>query len=157
MMNYSFRYLKSKEDREDIINEVMMNCFLALNGFRGEASLKTWVTASLGNACKNFIRRQNTLKRKHIAVHLERDIMEEVFSTQEPDALERCSAFQIGERAAEKMKKLSPKRYKILYKCGLEQKSYEQAGRELGLSKNTIRSNLSRARSKLRRLMRNHV
>ena len=157
MLHYARRFLNNPEDREDVVQKTIFECFLKLHTFRGDSSLKTWITTSVGNACKNFIKNQNALKRKHIPVHLEKDHMENLFTHPGPDALDECIENDIREKALRSLKKasrrFSSKRYDIMYKTITEQKSAKQISEEMDTNPITVKTNISRGRKALREVV----
>ncbi|MGA9290625.1 MAG: sigma-70 family RNA polymerase sigma factor [Anaerobacillus sp.] len=56
LMRLVYTYVKDWGKAEDIIQEVFLACFLKLNTFRGEASLKNWLYRIAINRCHDHIR-----------------------------------------------------------------------------------------------------
>jgi RNA polymerase sigma-70 factor (ECF subfamily) len=62
----AYRFSGYREDAEDIAQEVCLKLAQALQSFRGEASLKTWLYTLVVNACRDTQR-----KRRLHAAHVE--------------------------------------------------------------------------------------
>ena len=58
---YSLALLKtgSREDAQDIVQEAMLAAYRARDGFKGESSEKTWLTAILNNKISDYFRKKN--------------------------------------------------------------------------------------------------
>lgn len=53
------RYLKSKEDREDVLIEAFFKVFSNLDRFRGEGSFEGWIRRIVVNEALMFLRKQH--------------------------------------------------------------------------------------------------
>ena len=51
IFNYIFRMVGSSEEAEDLTQEVFVKMYLALESFRSQASLSTWLYRIAGNLC----------------------------------------------------------------------------------------------------------
>jgi RNA polymerase sigma-70 factor, ECF subfamily len=62
LLAYSF--VKEKALAEDISQEVFIKCYRSIEGFRGEASIKSWIYRITVNTSKDFLKRKsfNVLK-----------------------------------------------------------------------------------------------
>jgi RNA polymerase sigma-70 factor, ECF subfamily len=62
LLAYSF--VKEKSLAEDISQEVFIKCYRSIDGFRGEASLKSWIYRITVNTSKDMLKRKsfNVLK-----------------------------------------------------------------------------------------------
>ncbi len=50
--------LRNRQDAEDAVQETLLRAFRGLGGFRGEASVSTWLTAIADNQCASLARRR---------------------------------------------------------------------------------------------------
>ena len=50
-----YRYAGNRADAEDLAQEVFLRAYRGLSGFRGEASLSTWVYRIAVNVCLNWV------------------------------------------------------------------------------------------------------
>ena len=62
VFNLIFRMLGNNEEAEDLAQEVFVTVFKAIDGFRGESKLSTWLYRIAVNQCKN---RFKYLARRH--------------------------------------------------------------------------------------------
>jgi RNA polymerase sigma-70 factor, ECF subfamily len=63
VINTCYRFLLSKEDAEDISQEVFIEIFQSLKSFRGEAKLSTWIYRITVTKSLDEIKKRNRKKR----------------------------------------------------------------------------------------------
>jgi len=126
------RYVFSREDREDLFQEVFLNIHNALPKFRGEANVETWLYRITINAAINYVKKQN-FNRKLQQILESLRIVEEI-SPAEIDELSLPLA------------KLNPRQRMILLLAEVEEKSLEEIAETMGLPVGTVKSNLHRAK-----------
>nr|WP_321223082.1 RNA polymerase sigma factor [uncultured Psychroserpens sp.] len=56
-------FVPNREDAEDIAQEVFVEVFKSIKGFKENSSLSTWIYKIATNKCLEFIRKRNTKKR----------------------------------------------------------------------------------------------
>ena len=56
MFNVGMRFLKSKEDTEDVVQESFIKAFKSLNTFNFESSFGAWLKRIVVNNCINFLK-----------------------------------------------------------------------------------------------------
>lgn len=56
MLAVAKRYMRNTEDAEDITQQSMISAVAALDKFRGDCSLKTWLKTIVTNTTRNYIR-----------------------------------------------------------------------------------------------------
>lgn len=61
--NLALNYLGSKEDAEEITQDVFMKVFTKLDTFRQESTLKTWIYRISINLCLDFMKAKKAQKR----------------------------------------------------------------------------------------------
>jgi RNA polymerase sigma-70 factor (ECF subfamily) len=90
---YAWRALGSKEDAEDLTQEICLSLPKRLSGFRGECSPTTWLYRIVTNAAIDMMRKRSTATRKtkFSAQEIERNAIEGHEKTKQQDWL--MSAF----------------------------------------------------------------
>ena len=63
VINTCYRFLLNKEDAEDISQEVFIEVFRSINGFREDASLSTWIYRIAVSKSMDEIKKRNRKKR----------------------------------------------------------------------------------------------
>jgi RNA polymerase sigma-70 factor (ECF subfamily) len=150
------RMLNSREEAEDLAQEVFVQIFKAIDQFRGDSKLSTWIYRIAINLCKN---RSKYLQRRH--VHQQDDI--EAFGDRAPmstakgttaGSIARPDDMLVGmqvERVVQHaIAQLEPDFREALILRDVEDLSYEEIGQITGLPDGTVKSRIHRARAQLR-------
>src|ERR1700719_3933377 len=58
----AFRYARSREDAEDIVQQTFQRAFIHLQRFEGRSSLSTWLTSIVINQALMLLRRRRALR-----------------------------------------------------------------------------------------------
>ncbi len=66
-------FVPNREDAEDIAQEVFLEVFKAIQKFKGNSKLSTWIYRITVNKCLEFIRKKNTKKRFAFLQSFKRD------------------------------------------------------------------------------------
>src|SRR5919106_5423666 len=126
----------------DIAQEVWIQIFRALPSFRGDAQFGTWAHRIAVNRTLNALRR--TKRMASVEVDVEDDT-----ASVEPDAERALLAASIEEAAA----KLSPGARTVFLLHDVEGYTHEEIAAELGITAGGSKSQLFKARAKLRVLL----
>jgi len=127
----------------DIAQEVWIQIFRALPSFRGEAQFGTWAHRIAVNRTLNALRRVRREQRVETA-------MEEDTVSVDPADPERAVLATSIEQALER---LAPGARRVFVLHDVEGFTHEQIAGELGISTGGSKSQLFKARAKLRRLL----
>ncbi|MDD5382838.1 MAG: sigma-70 family RNA polymerase sigma factor [Candidatus Margulisbacteria bacterium] len=136
------RYVFSREDREDLFQEVFLNVHRALPRFRGEAKVGTWVFSIAVNVSINYIKKQ---KRYRWLTD-----MLGAFRIIEPEAVE--AATDVGE--LKPLAKLSARQRMILLLAEVEEMKLGKVAQLMKMPVGTVKSNLHRAREIIKKEVR---
>ena len=130
-------YLHDEELAKDAVQETFIKAYRNLDGFRAEASEKTWLTRIAVNTCKNVYR---SGWFRHVDRSVTLDMIAEKFASpnEEDNAL------------TEAIMRLPFKLREAALLCWLQGMTYEEAADALGISRQAVGSRLNRARRKLR-------
>jgi RNA polymerase sigma-70 factor (ECF subfamily) len=126
----------------DVAQEVWIQIFRALPTFRGDAQFGTWAHRIAVN------RTLNALRRTRRTAALEVD-MDDESATVEPEADRALLAATIDEAAA----KLSPGARTVFLLHDVEGYTHEEIATQLGITSGGSKSQLFKARAKLRMLL----
>ena len=126
----------------DIAQEVWIQIFRALPSYRGESQFGTWAHRIAVNRTLNALRRVRRIAK------VETDIEDDV-ATVEHDSDRALLAASIEEAAA----KLSPGARTVFLLHDVEGYTHEEIAHELGITTGGSKSQLFKARAKLRRLL----
>lgn len=145
--------LRDDAEAEDALQESYLAAYKAIAGYRGEASLVTWLSRLVLNEC--LARQRRRARRDNVAPMFsmtdgegtERD-MADATSANAPDAaLQRSEIRALLERKLDAL----PQAFRIVFvlRC-VEELSVEETARCLDIPEATVRSRHFRARSMLR-------
>jgi RNA polymerase sigma-70 factor (ECF subfamily) len=140
------RMISNPADREEVVQDVFLEVFRSLPGFRGTSRLSTWIRRVTVNVVLQHIRR----KGRRIALHLASEPPEQIAvgpdaafpATPETEALRR-ERREAVERA---LAKLSPKKRIALVLADLEGLSSVEVAEAVGAPALTVRTRLFYAR-----------
>ncbi|MCE2455586.1 MAG: sigma-70 family RNA polymerase sigma factor [Gemmatimonadetes bacterium] len=135
------RIVGDDNSAEDCTQEVWMRVFGALDRFRGEARFSTWVHRIAVNAALQEVRSADARRKREEFVALDRRI-----EARTGDPLLRHRL----ERALDRLP-LGMRRVIILH--DVEGFTHEEIGRKLGVTSGTSKSQLFKARAKMRNML----
>ena len=142
MYNLAYRILNNREDAEDILQETFVDCFRNLDSFRFESTFGAWLKKILINKCINHI------KRKKIDLELCENLPVDVAEEEEDAVYDTGKIFKGIE--------ILPDGYRIILTLYLlEGYDHTEISQILGITESTSKSQYSRAKEKLRTLLKN--
>lgn len=153
----AYRYLGNAADAEDAVQDALLAGYKHLDQFKGDAQLSTWLTAIVTNCARMQLRR----RPRHTHLSLDEPAGEDQeyclsdrLAAAGPSPEEECHHSQLHERLLQSVAQLSPSLRRAFQLRDLEGLTVKEAAHTLGLSEGTVKAQLSRARAKLTRLMR---
>ncbi len=145
------RRLVGESDAEDVVMETYLRAWTHLPGYRGGASLKTWIVRIARNACLDLLRRRQTRPTSSLSGETSDDpvvvdIDDPTAATPSEEAEARDSVAMLRDALA---RLDAPHRQVLLmrYEDGL---SYGEIAAAAGLPIGTVMSRLFNAKRKLR-------
>lgn len=154
-----FRMLGRRDEAEDLAQEVFVQVFKAIDQFRGDSKLSTWIYRIAVNLCKN---RTKYLTRRHSSGQEDVDAMVDraplsaakgvsVGDVARPDELVMGMQLEHVVKAA--IAQIDPEFREVLVLRDVEDMSYEEIASVTGLADGTVKSRIHRARAQLRALV----
>ena len=146
----ALRLLGSPEDAEDALQEAMLSAYRNLPRFEGRSQFSTWMTRIVINAA--LMRRRS--KRAHPALSLDdstedKTPIAERFADGHPSPEQLYASAELSARVKENLETLSPLLRNAFELRELEGLTADEAARALGVSRNTLKARLWRARQQL--------
>lgn len=142
MYNTAWRIVENGDDARDILQESFIDMFLKLNSFRKESSFGGWFKRIVVNKSLNHL-------RKSRMVFQDTDDLPDMA---EEETNEVLFAYNIGD--VKKAVSNLPEGYRLVFNLYMiEDYSHREIARELGISESTSKSQLSRAKKKLKELV----
>jgi len=149
--NAVYCVLGNATDAEDVTQEAFLKAFRALQGFKGEASVATWLYRIAMNAANDHLRKNKRYARMREPL----EGVELKLADQSDGPFENPeSAFFKKERTEtikKALAKLPAKFRPVIVLKDIEGLSYKEIGSILGISIGTVESRLFRAREMLRK------
>ena len=146
------KYTESREDAEELSQDVFVKAYRSLADFRGDAKFSTWLYTIANTTCITFVR------KKKLEVHsLDNERVFEVADSQ--DSGFRANQVEQKSRSrmvADAIALLSPDDAKIITLFYKGEQSLEEIGNIMGLDPNTVKVKLHRARGRLKEKMERH-
>lgn len=144
MYSICFRYVKNSMEAEDVLVTAFTKIFDKIDQFKAEGSFEGWIRRIMVNEALSSIRKNKTM-------YVETDL----------EAADRQPDYdQLGDHLeAEDLINLIqelPPGYRVVFNMyAIDGYSHKEIAEELGISENTSKSQLSRARVFLQKLLRN--
>jgi RNA polymerase sigma-70 factor (ECF subfamily) len=143
------RFVKSREDAEEVSQDIFIKAYRSLADFRGTAKFSTWLYTVVNTTCITFLR------KKRLDVHsLDNEKVFEMAESKDSG----FSANQVEQKSRVGMVNqaialLNPDDAEIITLFYKNEQSLEEIGQILGLEANTAKVRLHRARTRLKEKM----
>ncbi|WP_431214888.1 RNA polymerase sigma factor [Puia sp. P3] len=146
------RFTDSREDAEEISQDVFVKAYRSLADFRGDAKFSTWLYTVVRTSCITFLRKKRldtiSIDNERTAVQLENK--ESGFNA---NTIEQKSRHAMINEA---IRLLSPDDSQLITLFYKGEQSLEEIGKIMGLEPNTVKVKLHRARNRLREKLEKH-
>ncbi len=144
MFSICRRYVMQLQEAEDILVCGFTKVFQKLDQFKGQGSFEGWVRRIMVNEALTFIRRNKSM---YLEVEIEK-------ASREPDFHKLSDKLEV-EDLEKKIDRLHMGYKTVFSLYAIEGFSHKEIAEKLGISENTSKSHLSRARVHLQRLLLN--
>ena len=147
MFNVSYRITGREEDAEDALQEAFISAFRNLNNYRGDAAFGAWLKRIVVNKAINVLK-----KRKH-------ELMpeDESWDVAEPEAAAEYKEELTVDQVRKAIDQLPDGYRAVLSLYLLEGYDHEEIAGILNISESTSKSQLNRAKNKLREFLTGRV
>ena len=136
------RLVGDPDQAADVAQEVWIQIFRALPGYRGDSQFSTWAHRIAVNRTLNALRSLRRVSR------IEVDIEEDSFSVEHDG-----DRSMLAQTIDEAVQKLSPGARHVFVLHDVEGYTHEEIATDLGITSGGSKSQLFKARAKLRRLL----
>jgi RNA polymerase sigma-70 factor (ECF subfamily) len=150
--------LKNHADAEEITQDTFVRAHRGLGRFRGDSSLATWLHCITLNLARNrywyFSRR-----KRHVTQSLDSLVGEgsstfaELIACDGAGPIRETDSREFSSLVTECMQQLNAAQQQILRLRNVQQHSYTEIARTLGITNGTVKSRIARARETLRILL----
>ena len=143
------RFTDSREDAEEISQDIFVKAYRSLADFRGESKFSTWLYTIVRTSCITFLRKKKlditSIDNERIFLQLENQ--ESGFKA---NTIEQKSRHAMVSKA---ILLLSPDDAQLITLFYKGEQSLEEIGKVMGLEPNTVKVKLHRARHRLKEKM----
>jgi RNA polymerase sigma-70 factor (ECF subfamily) len=154
-----YRMLGRRDEADDLVQEVFVQVFKAIDQFRGDSKLSTWIYRIAVNLCKN---RTKYLSRRHDGEQDDIDAIAErvpmsraraatVGDVSRPDEL--VEGMQLEQIVKWAIAQIEPEFREVLVLRDVEDLSYEEIAAITNLPDGTVKSRIHRARAQLKAIV----
>lgn len=144
MYNICLRMLKNDMDAEDLLQNSFVDIFTKLDSFRFQSSVGAWIKRIVVNNCINF------LKKRRLEIQ---ELNEQI--TQQPEPEEENYIPKYSVKSINHALFQLPDGYRVVFTLYLiEGYDHKEIAEILGISEATSKSQFSRAKKKLREIIR---
>ena len=141
-LSICLHYSKNREEAEEILNDGFVKAFSRLGQYKFKAPFKSWLRQVLVRSAIDYYRKYHHKEDKWQVVHLQQN------TSVENEAVHNLSM----EAALKLLQKLTP-RYKMVFNLFvLEGYSHAEIAKLLEIEIGTSKSNLAKAKKKLKKL-----
>jgi RNA polymerase sigma-70 factor (ECF subfamily) len=140
MYSLCCRYVKDRMEAEDVLVTAFTKIFERIGQYKGEGSFEGWIRRVMVNESLTYL-------RKHKNMYLETDIEE---ASREPNYQQLENQLEAEDLI--KLIEELPSGYRMVFNLyAIDGYSHQEIAEQLGISENTSKSQLSRARALLQR------
>lgn len=141
MYNICVRMLGNKMDAEDVLQTSFINVYRSIKNYRGDASIGSWIKRIVINNCLNHIKKNKV-------------ILEDISDNEYRIVDEKEAAIKYDISAVQNAIMKLPEGYRTVLNLYLmEGYSHEEIGQILNVSVSTSKSQFSRAKTKLKEII----
>ena len=140
MHRVAWRFVGSRDDADDIVQDVCCSLVEKVAAFRGEARVSTWLVSIVINACRDHVRRASSLRR------FKAKLTTVIGLNSPPDGRDLYRASWL----ASSLGRLDPALRETIILVAGEELSHAEAAAVLGIAENTVSWRLHEARKRLR-------
>lgn len=150
----AYKILDDPQDAEEVVQDAFVKIYNALEGFRGEASLKTWIARIVLRLSLNRRRNRSRSAWHRLGLNLQSDPDQDhpAPTTQTPEA--HYISLETRQRVCQFVDELPEPLRQVVVLNSFEELSYEEIAQILGIPVGTVSSRLYSARKKLLRRLR---
>jgi RNA polymerase sigma-70 factor (ECF subfamily) len=156
LFRVALRRLRNVEDAEDAVQDALLSAYKHIGEFEGRSQLSTWLMTIISNVALMKLRRYS----RHEMLSLDQDQFNEgaalasELKDARPNPENMYAQAEMVETLRRALDQLSPKQRSAIQMCELDGFSVREAAHALGISTNTLKSRVSRARGNLGVLLR---
>ncbi|MCZ7533781.1 MAG: RNA polymerase sigma factor [Acidimicrobiia bacterium] len=157
LLLYARHLCSSSDDAEDVAHNALIKAAQHIDGFRGEASIRTWLHTIVTNECRMMRRRDTTLSLDHYAEDTERELVVDEGSPKQSNPIAMAEEYDLRRVALDTLRSM-PDHYRtgLFLQLALG-KSTSEIAEALEQTVPATKSILYRARAQMRDGLASHL
>ena len=146
-----FHLVRRRNDVEDIVQEIFMKAFAAIESYNSQSSFGTWLNRIAVNHCYDYLRRQRSSRVTYFAEMSEegQQQIESQSRGHEEGGLDSEEKLAMGDLVRKLLARAPAEDRVILTLKEIEDRSVEEISEILGLKLSTVKVRLHRARKRM--------
>jgi RNA polymerase sigma-70 factor (ECF subfamily) len=152
MMSVCMRYARNREEAQDILHDGFIKVFMKLESFENKGSLEGWIRRIVANSAIDFVRTRKDFYIREDQEFLLDDLQDDTTDCAEMEALTQMKA----EAVIALIQELSPAYRMVFNMYVIENMPHKEIAEQLNISIGTSKSNLAKAKMKLKELVESH-
>jgi RNA polymerase sigma-70 factor (ECF subfamily) len=155
LFRVALRRLGNIQDAEDAVQDAFLSAHKCIGQFQGRSKLSTWLTRIVTNAALMKLRRHPRYEMLSLGLDGENEGTAFVSKLIDagPNPEDIYAQMEIREMLRRALAQLSPNQRIAIQLCELDGNSIREAANALGISKNLLKSRVSRARKCLKLIL----
>jgi RNA polymerase sigma-70 factor, ECF subfamily len=152
----AYRYLGNAADAEDAVQDALLSACRHLDQFKGQSKMSTWLTTIVINSALTQLRR----RPRHIHMSLDEQFgdesgycVSERLADHRPSPEDECIESELHGHLMQFVEELPPSLARAFRLRDLDGMTTSEAANALGVANVTVKAQVSRARTRLRRLV----
>lgn len=146
MLGVAMRYINDKERAEDVLQDGFIKVFKNIHRFEHRGSLEGWIRRIIVNTALDQIRKN---KKTQGDIELDNSVFEIVQKSEVESQLQAEFLMKIVQQL--------PEGYRVVFNLfAIEGYSHKEIADEMGISESTSKSQYSRARAYLRKVLKEY-
>jgi len=154
--NLIYLTMGSREEVDDLTQEVFIRVHRSLSRFEYGASVFSWIYRIAVNLCIDEIRRRKIKKTLSLEFFNDHRLERERQSKAKPSADEHTLQEEKKQVIRDALQKLSPVHRQVMLLREYEEMSYDEIAKTLRISTQAVKSRIFRARDELRNLLKDY-
>jgi len=150
------RRIGNREDAEDICSEVFSRGVRGIEGFRGEASLKTWLHTIAAHLCWSHHTVRGRSNHMGLDQIPQREMEGGALNSEIPSPDRVAGSAEIRSALDHALATLDPVLREAFHLRVVEEMSYDDIARVTGVPMNTVKTRIFRARERLQKQLVEH-
>jgi RNA polymerase sigma-70 factor (ECF subfamily) len=155
LFRVALRRLRNVEDAEDAVQDALLSAYKYIGQFEGRSQLSTWLTRIVTNAAGMKLRRRPRRETLSLDDDQENEIsaLAKELTDARPNPETLCAQSEMNETLQRALAQLSPKLRSAFQLRELAGLSTQEAANTLGITTNTLKCRVVRARASLSLLL----